>query len=86
LNSAIRFRSRYDTTDDLGRILPVQEAGYLALVEQPHLGSDAITDFVTEYRGTDVLAERHPGFPKSCDRDATTIVARTPSPSDRPFR
>jgi hypothetical protein len=33
-------------------------------VDQPHLGADAIIDFVTEHLGTDVLADRYMGFPE----------------------
>jgi pimeloyl-ACP methyl ester carboxylesterase len=64
MDSAIRFRFRYDITNAPVRIQPLQEAGHLALVDQPHLGADAIIDFVTEHRGTDVLADRYMGFPE----------------------
>jgi len=64
MDSAIRFRFRYDITNAPVRIQPLQEAGHLALVDQPHLGADAIIDFVTEHQGTDVLADRYMGFPE----------------------
>lgn len=46
------------------RIQPLQQAGHLALVDQPHLGADAIVDFVAEHLGTDALGDRYMGFPE----------------------
>ncbi len=62
MDSAIRFRFRYDITNVPVRIQPIQQAGHLALVDQPHLGADAIIDFVTEHQGTEALAGKYMGF------------------------
>lgn len=64
MHSAIRFRFRYDITNAPVRIQPLQKAGHLVLVDQPHLGANAIIDFVTERGETDTLAERYVGFPE----------------------
>jgi hypothetical protein len=38
------------------------DAGHLAMVAQPHVVADAILEFITEHRGTDVLARPYDGF------------------------
>ena len=57
------FVFRYDIRNAPVRIQPIQQAGHLALVDQPHLGADAILDFIAEHRGTDALAQKYMGFP-----------------------
>jgi len=64
MDSAIRFRFKYDITNAPVRIRPLQQAGHLALVDQPFLGADAMLDFITEHRGVQALADKYMGFPE----------------------
>lgn len=58
------YRFKRDMTNAQVRLRMIPEAGHLAMVDKPHTVADAILDFVTEYRGTDALAESYMGFPE----------------------
>jgi 2-hydroxymuconate-semialdehyde hydrolase len=58
------YRFKRDMKNAQVRLRTVPDAGHLAMVDQPHVVADAILDFITEHRGTDVLAEPYEGFPE----------------------
>jgi pimeloyl-ACP methyl ester carboxylesterase len=58
------YRFKKDMRNAQVRLQTIPQAGHLAMVDQPHVVADAILDFITEYRGTDALAQRYDGFPE----------------------
>jgi pimeloyl-ACP methyl ester carboxylesterase len=58
------YRFKRDMKNAQVRLQTIRDAGHLAMIDQPHVVADAILDFVTEHRGTDVLAEPYDGFPE----------------------
>jgi pimeloyl-ACP methyl ester carboxylesterase len=58
------YRFKKDMRNAPVRLQTIPEAGHLAMVDQPHVVADALLDFITQYRGTEVLAKPYDGFPE----------------------
>ena len=64
MDPVARYRFKQDIENAPVRLQLIEEAGHLALVDQPHVGADVILDFITEHRGNQALANKYMGFPE----------------------
>ncbi|MCL7419152.1 MAG: alpha/beta hydrolase [Halalkalicoccus sp.] len=64
MDPVARYRFKQDITNAPVRLALIEEAGHLAMVDQPYNCADAHLDFVTEHRGMGALAEPYTGFPE----------------------